>query len=102
MGSCSQHHHPPRPCRRRCVKLLLDKGYTVHTTTRTAGKADFLNRIPGAAERLKIFAGCDLLSAGSFDAAIRGCDAVLHTASPFYSKGGSVDKVRLCKDDRST
>eukprot|EP00041_Stephanoeca_diplocostata_P007880 m.113330 g.113330 ORF g.113330 m.113330 type:complete len:342 (-) comp17076_c0_seq1:413-1438(-) len=76
-----------------CVKKLLDKGYTVHTTTRSAGKAEYLKKLEGAAERLKIFSGCDLLTPGSFDAAISGCDAVLHTASPFYSQGGSEDNL---------
>lgn len=43
----------------------------------------------GAASRLTIFEGVDLLTPGAFDAAITGCEAVLHTASPFYVKGGS-------------
>ena len=32
-------------------------------------------------------------SEGSFDAAIKGCEAVLHTASPFYMAGGSKEKL---------
>ena len=76
-----------------CVKLLLDRGHIVHATTRSAAKAEFLRRLPGAAERLRIFAGCDLMVDGSFDAAIEGCDAVLHTASPFFMQGGSRDNL---------
>ncbi|CAJ1397324.1 unnamed protein product [Effrenium voratum] len=75
-----------------CIKLLLEEGYTVHTTTRSAEKASYLRKLPGA-ERLKIFDGVDLLSPGAFDAAIQGCVAVLHTASPFYMKGGSEEKL---------
>lgn len=50
--------------------------------------------IAGAASRLKIFEDVDLLRPGAFDAAIAGCHAVLHTASPFYFAGGSEAGVR--------
>ena len=46
-------------------------------------------RSAGASSRLKIFEDVDLLTPGAFDAAIAGCGAVLHTASPFYMAGGS-------------
>jgi nucleoside-diphosphate-sugar epimerase len=72
-----------------CVKLLLERGYTVHTTTRSKARSAFLNDLPGAESRLKIFDGVDLLAPGSFADAIRGCDAVLHTASPFFMQGGT-------------
>mmetsp|Transcript_42258 Transcript_42258/g.122146 ORF Transcript_42258/g.122146 Transcript_42258/m.122146 type:complete len:350 (-) Transcript_42258:65-1114(-) len=76
-----------------CVKLLLDEGYRVRATTRDAGKAEYLKKLPGAAERLQIFGGVDLLQPGSFDEAISGCPAVLHTASPFYMQDGSEEKL---------
>ena len=72
-----------------CVKYALEQGWQVRATTRSIGKASFLKALPGAAERLTIVAGCDLQVPGSFDAAIDGCDAVLHTASPFFFVGGS-------------
>ena len=31
-----------------CVKMLLDKGYTVHATTRSAAKAAYLTDLDGA------------------------------------------------------
>jgi hypothetical protein len=43
-----------------------------------------LERLPGAAERLVVFEGCDLNVKGSYDDAMVGCDYVMHTASPFY------------------
>ncbi|CAL1128554.1 unnamed protein product, partial [Cladocopium goreaui] len=61
-----------------CIKLLLE-----------AKKAAYLMDLPGASSRLKIFEDVDLLTPGAFDAAIAGCGAVLHTASPFYMAGGS-------------
>lgn len=75
-----------------CVKLLLEEGYVVHTTTRSAEKAAYLKLLPGA-ERLRIFDGVDLLAPGAFDDAISGCSAVLHTASPFYTQAGSEQKL---------
>ena len=77
-----------------CVKMLLDKGHVVHCTTRSPGKAEYLKKICGdAGDRLKIFSGCDLLKPGSFDAAVKGCACVLHTASPFFVWGGSVENL---------
>eukprot|EP00438_Fugacium_kawagutii_P026764 Skav216454 [mRNA] locus=scaffold50:708497:712440:- [translate_table: standard] len=76
-----------------CIKLLLEDGHHVHTTTRSAKKASYLMQLPGAASRLKIFEGVDLLRPGAFDDAIAGCHAVLHTASPFYFAGGSEEKL---------
>lgn len=47
-------------------------------------KAEYLSKLPGAHERLKIFAGVDLLSPGAYEEAMTGCESVLHTASPFF------------------
>ena len=70
-----------------------DDRYTVHATTRDEAKAAHLLKLPGAAERLKIFPGCDLLKIGSFGNAMDGCDAVFHTASPFYTQTGSEEAL---------
>ena len=50
-------------------------------------------KLDGAKERLKLFESCDLTKAGSLDAAIQGCCAVLHTASPFFMQGGSEEAL---------
>lgn len=76
-----------------CVNVLLSRGYHVRTTVRTAAKAQFLNAIPGAAERLAVYDGVDLLSEGAFEEAMAGCDAVLHTASPFFFAGGTEESL---------
>jgi hypothetical protein len=55
----------------------------VHAAVRARAKAQFLTRLPGAGKHLRVFEGCDLLVPGSFDAAVAGCDCVMHTASPF-------------------
>ncbi|CAA7037062.1 unnamed protein product [Microthlaspi erraticum] len=66
------------------VKLLLLQGYTVRATVRNptdAKKTEHLLALDGAKERLKLFKA-DLLEECSFEEAIKGCDAVFHTASP--------------------
>ena len=63
---------------------LLDEGHTVHGTVRDLGddaKRSHLDelreRYPG---KLELFAA-DLLEPGSLDAALEGCDALIHTAA---------------------
>eukprot|EP00253_Pinus_taeda_P025129 PITA_25129 len=66
------------------VKRLLDKGYTVHATVRdpeNKAKVKHLLDISEGGEKLKLFRA-DLIEEGSFDAAINGCGAVFHVASP--------------------
>ncbi|KAI5064910.1 hypothetical protein GOP47_0019605 [Adiantum capillus-veneris] len=68
------------------VKLLLERGYTVRASVRdpeNVVKTAHLMALPKAQERLKLFKA-DLLEEGSFDAAVDGCEAVFHTASPFF------------------
>lgn len=72
------------------VRYLLEAGHTVHGTVRNPGKASGLEHLhklsadhPG---RLKLFKA-DLLDEDSFDEAMRGCELVMHTASPFVLTG---------------
>lgn len=68
------------------VCRLLERGYQVHATVRNAADArkvrplwELQEAFPG---RLALFEA-DLLEAGSFDGAFRGCATVFHVASPF-------------------
>ncbi|KAI3796456.1 hypothetical protein L1987_39127 [Smallanthus sonchifolius] len=66
------------------VKLLLDRGYTVHATIRSLddpNKTQHLLALDGAKERLSLFEA-NLTVEGSFDSAVNGCVCVFHTASP--------------------
>lgn len=72
------------------IKQLLDDGITVHATVRDKNqtkKYDHLLQI-AAAEKgvLKIFEA-DLLMNGSFEQAMKNCELVIHTASPFKIQG---------------
>jgi len=69
------------------VKTALDAGYTVRGTVRDPddeSKTAHLRALPGA-ERLSLFAA-DLMVDGSFDTAVAGAAAVIHSASPFFSQ----------------
>lgn len=65
------------------VKLLLEKGYTVHGTARNPDdpKNCHLRELEGAKERLVLFK-TDLLDYSTIFAAVDGCIGVFHTASP--------------------
>ena len=72
------------------IQLFLEKGLSVHTTVRNPSKPSSVSHLKQMAEKspgsLKIFKA-DLLDPGSFDAAMEGCELVLHTASPFIISG---------------
>ncbi|KAJ0682883.1 putative cinnamyl-alcohol dehydrogenase [Helianthus annuus] len=63
------------------VKLLLDRGYTVHATIRSLDdlkKTEHLLAFDGSKERLSLFEA-NLTAEGSFDSAVNGCVCVFHT-----------------------
>lgn len=67
------------------VRELLELGFQVRGTVRSAGdheKYAYLRALPGAEERLELITA-ELLTQGSYDAALAGCSAVMHTASPY-------------------
>lgn len=68
------------------VKKLLDEGRTVHAVVRDPSKKAKIEHLEKAAEgasgKLVFFAG-DLLTPGSYTEAMKGCELVYHTASPF-------------------
>ena len=70
------------------IKQLLEKGYHVKGTVRNLQKKEnyqHLIDLPFANDRLELVEA-DLMVEGSFDQAIRDCEGVFHTASPFYFK----------------
>jgi len=68
------------------VKDLLDKGYKVRLTARNKSnktKFEHLLKIAEASRGVLEIWEADLLEEGSFDEAAKGCEAVMHIASPF-------------------
>lgn len=68
------------------VKQLLEQGYKVHTTVRNKSK---IAKVDHLLKLQKEFTGklelyeADLLKEGSFEEAMKGCELVIHMASPF-------------------
>jgi len=74
------------------TRILLQHGYKVHATTRKETREKYPDKIkallalPGAKDNLKLF-DADLLNEASFAPAVKNCDCVMHTASPFFFAG---------------
>ena len=78
--------------------MCLQQGWKVRATTRSPGKHSerLKSLVPeGVSADLLEIVQLDLLDTdeGKFDEAVRGCDAVLHTASPFFIKGATMENV---------
>jgi nucleoside-diphosphate-sugar epimerase len=68
------------------VKKLLDQGFIVHAPVRDPGnnkKLQYLNKIAESAPGKIKYYKADLLDMGSYADAMKGCQTVFHTASPF-------------------
>ncbi|TYI54961.1 hypothetical protein E1A91_D11G108200v1, partial [Gossypium mustelinum] len=66
------------------VKRLLEKGHIVHATTRNLGdayKVGLLKSLPNAETRLRLYEA-DIYNPSEFQAAIEGCQFVVHMATP--------------------
>ena len=72
-----------------CISLLLKEGYAVRTSLRSMKrKKEIQEALSGLIknnERLE-FCELDLMRDDGWDAAVKGCDYVLHVASPVYEK----------------
>ncbi len=68
-----------------CIAALLDAGYRVRTTVRSLDRADALRTTlsEGRDASCVEVVAADLTSDEGWDAAVSGCDYVLHVASPF-------------------
>ena len=81
------------------VKLLLERGHRVHTTVRSLKNKskckpllDLQTQFP---DHLSLFEA-DLMKAGSFNQAIKGCNVVYHVASPFLLPSQIKDGFKDC------
>ena len=72
------------------IKYLLEKGFDVRATVRDKSNSDKYKHLSDIAEnstgKLTIFEA-DLLKMGSFEEAMKDCELVFHTASPFKIAG---------------
>ncbi|TKY86860.1 hypothetical protein EX895_004148 [Sporisorium graminicola] len=67
------------------VYQLLERGHKVRVTVRSQDKGKYLQDVfQKYADNLEYTIAEDLEKEGAFDDAVKGVDAVLHTASPFH------------------
>jgi dihydroflavonol-4-reductase len=64
-----------------CIVELLKRGYAVRATVRSPAKEAAVASAAGTTNRLSFFMA-DLTKDEGWDAAVAGCDYVLHVASP--------------------
>ncbi|KDQ65079.1 hypothetical protein JAAARDRAFT_247410 [Jaapia argillacea MUCL 33604] len=67
------------------VRVLLEKGYAVRGTVRSESKATHLRKIFSEyGDKHEVVVVEDITKEGAFDEAVKGVDAIEHTASPFH------------------
>jgi dihydroflavonol-4-reductase len=70
----------------RLIEKLLMEGHTVHAAVRNPSnkeKTKYLDELAGQLPGTIKYFKADLLNEGSYDEAMKGCQIVFHTASPF-------------------
>ncbi|CAE6433013.1 unnamed protein product [Rhizoctonia solani] len=67
------------------VKTFLEAGYSVRGTVRSTSKGDYLvDLFKSYGDKFQYVIVEDIAKDGAFDEAVKGVDAVAHTASPFH------------------
>jgi len=76
------------------VKKYLEAGYSVRGTVRSLSRSAFLKELFAAhGERLELVVVEDITKDGAFDEAVKGVDAIAHTASPFHYNAIEPDEL---------
>ncbi|KAJ7162509.1 NAD-P-binding protein [Mycena filopes] len=76
------------------VRSLLEEGFAVRGTVRSAEKGDHLREtFASFGERFELVVVPDIAKDGAFDEAVRGVDAIEHTASPFHFHADDPDEL---------
>ncbi len=83
------------------VKKYLEAGYSVRGTVRSLSKSAFLKgQFAEYGERLELVVVEDITKEGAFDDAVKGVDAIAHTASPFHYN--AIDPGGTSNSNRNT
>jgi nucleoside-diphosphate-sugar epimerase len=79
------------------VKKYLEKGYSVRGAVRSLTKSAFLNEnFAQYGDRFELVVVEDITKDGAFDEAVKGVDAIAHTASPFHYNITNPDGMSNC------
>jgi nucleoside-diphosphate-sugar epimerase len=78
------------------IKNYLEAGYSVRGTVRSLSKSAFLKeRFSDYGDRFELVVVEDITKDGAFDEAVKGVDAIAHTASPFHFKSSNPDGMLI-------
>jgi len=76
------------------VRTLLEKGYSVRGTVRSEVKATHLKQIFAKyGDKFETVVVDDITKEGAFDEAVKGVDAIEHTASPFHFSAEEPEEI---------
>ncbi|EJD07758.1 NAD-binding protein [Fomitiporia mediterranea MF3/22] len=78
------------------VRTLLDHGYSVRGTVRSESKNNHLRKVfknEVDSGKLELVVVPDITLPGAFDEAVKGVDAIEHTASPFHFNADDPDEL---------
>ncbi|KAG1731354.1 uncharacterized protein EDB91DRAFT_1154692 [Suillus paluster] len=76
------------------VRALLEKGYSVRGTVRSEEKAAHLRQLFSSyGDKHEVVIVEDITKEGAFDEAVKGVDAIEHTASPFHMNADDPDEL---------
>ncbi|KAI6107410.1 hypothetical protein EV401DRAFT_2003366, partial [Pisolithus croceorrhizus] len=74
------------------IRDLLEHGYSVRGTVRSAQKGEYIRKyFADYGEKLELVVVEDITKEGAFDEAVKGVDAIAHTASPVFAGGDMVE-----------
>ena len=78
------------------VQKYLQAGYSVRGTVRSLSKSAFLTeKFSDYGGRFELVVVEDITKEGAFDEAVKGVDAIAHTASPFHYQSTNPDGMSL-------
>ena len=76
------------------LKKYLEAGYSVRGTVRSLSKSAFLNdKFAHYGDHFELVVVEDITKDGAFDEAVKGVDAIAHTASPFHYNSSNPDGI---------
>ncbi|KAF9482937.1 D-lactaldehyde dehydrogenase [Pholiota conissans] len=79
------------------VRILLERGYTVRATVRTAGNIGYIKeyfaKLGYGDNKLEFVVVEDIIKEDAFDEAVKGMDGIIHMASPFHHHAKNPQEV---------
>ncbi|KAL5504580.1 hypothetical protein ACEPAH_7241 [Sanghuangporus vaninii] len=78
------------------VRMLLENGFSVRSTVRAESKSSYLRNLlkdDVMKSKLEFLVAPNMVDPGAFDNAVKGVDAIVHTASPVHLHADDPDEL---------